>query len=381
MRFSRDAPRALIVSIVLVVATLAVASNAILGATTRSLERSELATMRSIVDSYLADAASNALARAEILSQTTCLRSALAARDRQALFRETHAMFLDQREKYAVEQVQFHLPPATSFLRLHAPDLYGDDLSAFRPMLVSVNRDHIARRGLGIARTGPAIFGIAPMADLDGRHVGSVEVGLDFGAVLDRLKAAHGVELAFFVEERPLRERAYAMRQGVLTEANRVGHLIKYHSTNWALMQRLVHAEDLRVLDEPETFVRHALGVTYGVVVVPLRTGVGEEIGAIVVARDFSATRGATGRSRVLEGLLSIFGIVLLSGVVLVVVRGFLLRPLAAITARFARTRAGEVVPVDPDDANLCEELKGLAAEHERFAASRTKPSASPEAP
>ena len=381
MRFSRDAPRALIVSIVVVVAAIAAASNAILGATTRSIERSQLATMRSIVESYLQDASSNALARAEILAQTTCLRSALAARDRQALLRETQAMFLDQREKYAVEQVQFHLPPATSFLRLHAPELHGDDLSAFRPMISSVNREHISRRGLEISRTGPGIFGVAPMSDLDGRHLGSVEVGIDFGSVLDRLKAAHGLELTFFVEEQPLREGAYAMRHGVLTEANRVGHLIRYHSTNWALMQRLVHAEDLRVLDEPEGFVRDALGVTYGVLVLPVRSGAGQEIGAIVVAEDFSATRAATGRSRVLEGLLAVFGIVLLSGIVLVVIRGFLLRPLASITQRFARTRAGEHVPVDPEDAKLCTEMKELAAEHERLVASRAQAAPGSEAP
>ncbi|MFO0695121.1 MAG: cache domain-containing protein [Polyangiales bacterium] len=381
MRFSRDAPRALIVSIVVVVAAMTLASDRILGATTSSVEQSEIATMKSIVDSQLRDSATNALARAEMLASTVCLRNALAARDRPTLLHETQALFAEQREKYGVDQLQFHVPPATSFLRLQAPENHGDDLTRFRPMVVEVNREHVARKGVAIARSGPAIFGIAPVSDLDGHHVGSVEVGLDFGAVLDRIKAAYGLELTLFIEEEPLREFARGIRPGVLTEANRVGHVMKVHSTNWALMRRLVGAEELRVIEEPEHYTREALGVPYGVVVLPIRSTSGRELGAIVVAKDFSPTRGATGRSRVLQGLLAVFSIVLLMGVVVIVIRGFLLGPLGTIRERFARTRAGEEVPPDPEDAKLCEELAALAKEHELFAAARKGTGGAEEAP
>lgn len=368
MKFVRDAPRVLIASVVVVVSSMAVASNLLFGGMTSTVENEQLAMMKSIIDFNLDGAATNALARAEILASTQCIRDALTARDRPRLLAETQAMFAEQREKYAVDQVQFHVPPATSFLRLQAPQTFGDDLTRFRPIVVAVNREHVAKKGIAIARTGPGIFGVAPIRGASGEHIGSVEFGIDFGSVLDRLKAAYGLDLTLFMEEAPLREFAPGIRPGILTEANRVGHMVKFHSTNWSLMQRLVGAPELRVVEDTSQYTREALGVTYGVLIVPIRNGSGQVIGTIVAAKSFASTRAASGRSRVTQGLLALFAIVLLAGVILIVLRGFLLRPLQAITARFAAMNSGADIEAEPDDVHFCDEITALAREQARLA-------------
>jgi methyl-accepting chemotaxis protein len=308
------------------------------------------------------------LARAEITASDPLVRELLARQDRAGLLAHTQAMFLEQRDKYGVDQVQFHLAPATSFLRLQAPERFGDDLSAFRPMVVAVNREHTARRGVAVAATGPGIFGVAPIRDPGGNHVGSVEFGMDIGQLLDRLKAAYGLELTLFIDEEPLRRYARGIRPGVISEQNRVGQTMRLHSTNWALMQNLVNGDDLRLHDEMRDWVRDANGTAYGVVLFPLRSGSGEILGTIVMARSFESTRGAAGRSNVLQILFALLGFVVLVGAILIIVRGYLVRPLAAITGRFATVGSGERPEPDEDDRYLSEEMKALAGEHERIA-------------
>ena len=369
MKFRRDAPVALITAVVLVVGILTAASNLLFGGMTTAVERSQVQLMSAIITFNLDGASGNALARAEIIAAEPEVRAALARQDRPAMLAATAGMFATQRDKYGVSQVQFHTAPATSFLRLQAPERFGDDLSSFRPIVVAANDEQTAKKGIETARSGPAIFGVAPIAAPDGTHVGSIEVGMDFGPVLDRLKAAYGLDLTLFLDEAPLRRTATGMDPAVLAEQNRVGATIKYYSTDWDLMRTLVTAEDLRVHDEPSDYVRKAAGKPYGVIIVPVRGASGELLGAVAVTQSFAPTRGAAGRSVVLQGLFALFAMIILIGVVLVVVRGFLLRPLRAISARFATIGTGETVEEDEDDDRLSVEMAELAAEQKRIAA------------
>lgn len=368
MRFRRSAPRALIIVAALVIAALTFGANRLFGGMASAVEQSQIEMMRSIISFNLDGAASNALARAEMVASDPMVRELLARRDRAGLLTHTQAMFNEQRDKYGVDQVQFHLAPATSFLRLQNPALFGDDLSRFRPIVVAVNRERVARKGVAIARTGPAIFGVAPIRDMAGQHIGSVEFGLDFGALLDRLKAAYGLEFTLFIDEAPLRAYADGLPPGTLGEQNRVGSTMRLHSTNWALMRELVTGDDLRVHDAPRDWLRDAGGVTHGVVLHPLRSPAGDVLGAIVVTRSFEATRGAAGRTNVLQWLLALLGFLVLAGALLIVIRGWLVRPVEAITGRFAAIGSGERPEPDEDDRFLSEEMKRLAAEHERIA-------------
>jgi methyl-accepting chemotaxis protein len=120
------------------------------------------------------------------LTQTTLQtpKEIFAAKDRTALLAEYEPMFQVQKEKYGVDQAQFHLPPATSFLRLQSPETFGDDLSKFRPLVVSVNREKAPKKGFAIARSGPAIFGVVPVFDVNRKHIGSFEIGIAFGSIL-----------------------------------------------------------------------------------------------------------------------------------------------------------------------------------------------------
>lgn len=63
-----------------------------------------------------------------------------SSRLRQALLEEVEASWKQMQRDYNLRQLHFHLPPATSFLRVHQPGKYGDDLSDIRQIIVDSNR-------------------------------------------------------------------------------------------------------------------------------------------------------------------------------------------------------------------------------------------------
>ncbi|WP_041794414.1 methyl-accepting chemotaxis protein [Pararhodospirillum photometricum] len=100
---------------------------------------------------------------------------------------------------YGVEQFQFHSPPATTFLRLHKPESYGDDLSGFRHTVVAANQTLRPAGGLEQGVSGLGIRAVVPVM-FQGRHVGSVEFGLSFGkAFLETFKSQRNVDAGLYL--------------------------------------------------------------------------------------------------------------------------------------------------------------------------------------
>ncbi len=354
-KWVRDVPAILIVAVVVVIAAMAILSNWLFGGLTASVEESQFATVEAILASSLRGAEDRALARAQMIADLPSTRTLFASRDQTArdrLLAEYRSMFEVQHDKGGVDQMQFHVPPATSFLRLHAPNLYGDDLSEFRPLVVAVNRDQIARKGPAIARSGPAMFGVVPVYDTGNRHLGSFEVGIDFGPLLDSLKADHGLELALLISEEPLRRFAAPdVTAPILNDNNRVGKYIKTNSTHWELLQKLVTSTDVAALEGTERYTQSANDTPYGIVLMPIRNFAGDPMGLVAVAKDFSASRAAAGRSLVWQGLLALFAMLALAGVIIVVVRGMLLEPLAELQRLGGRRQVPPAIePADDDE-------------------------------
>ncbi len=351
MKFRRAAPATLIVSVFVVIVASAAVSNRMFSGMTSSVERSQFDQMEKVLDFNLKGASGKALSRAELIANLPATRRLMAAKDRAGLLAEYQEMFQIQNDKHGVDQAQFILAPTTSFLRLNNPEAPEEDLAPFRPLIVSVDKDRLAKSGVSVSRSGPAVFAVVPVQSETKEHLGMFEVGMDMGRLLDGLKTAYGFELGFFVEEDMLREVATKAPSEVFDEKNRFGRYLRFHSTNADLLDDLVGSDDVDGVEEPFHYVRDGQGATYGVLIIPVRSPSGGPLGLIAVAKDFSETRGAAGRSMVWQALIAVCGIVLLSGMIFVVIRGFLLSPMRAILA-------GKDLDGDP----LCEELQELQA-------------------
>ena len=106
-----------------------------------------------------------------------------AERDRAALLGLTMPIYEDLKTIIDLNVFHFHLPPATSFLRLQKPAKHGDDLSSFRHTVVAVNTTHQDAFGMEVGRAGISIRAVVPVS-YEAEHVGSVEFG---SPVNDRL--------------------------------------------------------------------------------------------------------------------------------------------------------------------------------------------------
>jgi len=162
-----------------------------------SLEAMKEATIRresenlvALARTMLAEESQRAFALASAVASQPAVIEAFRARDREALLALTRPIFEGLgRDGVDVEQFQFHLPPATSFLRVHQPGRYGDDLSRIRATVVAANRERRAVQGVESGVFGLGSRGVRPVV-AGGEHLGTVEFGFSLGAPFVRLLAA-----------------------------------------------------------------------------------------------------------------------------------------------------------------------------------------------
>ncbi|MFW6229597.1 MAG: methyl-accepting chemotaxis protein [Halanaerobium sp.] len=105
------------------------------------------------------------------------IQEVFADRDRDELIDRLQPVYDELSDDVA--QIQFHEPDSTSFLRLHSPEDYGDDLSDFRETVNQANQNQELVSGLEEGRGGFGFRVVAPMFN-DGEHTGSVEYGSAF---------------------------------------------------------------------------------------------------------------------------------------------------------------------------------------------------------
>lgn len=107
------------------------------------------------------------------------IMTAFAARDREGLF-ELSQVYLDvlKQENKLVSAMFFITPDNAVFLRVHKPDVYGDDVGEFSPLGVQANRTRQPMSGLESGRMGLHYRVIQPVFVND-RYVGLVGLGID----------------------------------------------------------------------------------------------------------------------------------------------------------------------------------------------------------
>jgi len=120
-----------------------------------------------------------------------------ASKDRQTVLRkELYDFLLPMYNSMHIRgglQFQCAFTDNTSFLRMHDPDVYGDDLSKLRYSFPEVNKSQKTVQGFeqGLVTNG---FGyVFPYFDRQGKHIGAVEISLDSSVIQQNLFDTNGV--------------------------------------------------------------------------------------------------------------------------------------------------------------------------------------------
>ncbi len=186
--------------VVTIVAVIVLVANIRMEETLRETEQRQLNDYQEMLMGRLSAEGSRAHSMALLVASIPKVQQAFAAGDRETLAQMFGPGFKELKQELAVRQFQFHTPPATSFLRVHKLQKFGDDLSSFRKTVVATNNTKAPVSGLEVGVAGLGIRGIVPVFN-EGKHIGSVEFGMSFGqAFFDEFKKQYGVDVALHLD-------------------------------------------------------------------------------------------------------------------------------------------------------------------------------------
>lgn len=128
-----------------------------------------------------------------------------AQRARQALLEHVAPQWQPLQKQFALRQLHFHLGPGSlSFLRVHAPEKFGDRMDDIRHIIVQVNQDGKSRTGFETGRIYSGVRGVVAVRDEQAPgapQIGVLEAGTSFDTQLVRLDEMLGAGFAILLKQ------------------------------------------------------------------------------------------------------------------------------------------------------------------------------------
>lgn len=137
-------------------------------------------------------------------------RNAFVARDRKALLATAAPVFARLRSDHRITHWYFEseAPSSTVFLRVHAPEQYGDVLQRKTYMKATSSGGEAA--GLELGKTAVALRVVRPYVDESGEIIGYLELGEEIDQFLTKVKAQTGDDVALLLAKDGLDRQAWS---------------------------------------------------------------------------------------------------------------------------------------------------------------------------
>ena len=121
-------------------------------------------------------------------------------KDREGLYKVLKGKYeLMKSETIDLQNMQVHLSDGTSFLRVHNPEDYGDNIARYRPMLQEVHTKHRMVRGYETGAHGTAYRIIEPLFSEEGVYVGAFEIGINPNFIIEAVEELNGFSGMLFI--------------------------------------------------------------------------------------------------------------------------------------------------------------------------------------
>ena len=281
--------------LVLVLATVIPVVNIKINDVVHEAEQKELENLYKSAIAEIEAEGRLALAMSLIIASNKEMTLAMAEGRRDDLAAATVPLFKKLKKDYSVRQFQFHLPPATSFLRAHKAKKFGDDLSSFRKTILKTNESKKPVTGLEKGVAGLGIRGINPIFH-EGSHIGSIEFGMSFGqAFFEKFKKTYGIDIALHIK----REKGFkAFGATLKSETNEKTTLL-----NKDVLNQVMQGKSVIVQSE-------YLNVPYAIYGKSISDFSGNPIGVMEIALDRSHYVSAISSARNISLLVGLFALI-----------------------------------------------------------------------
>ncbi|MDE1935298.1 methyl-accepting chemotaxis protein [Bradyrhizobium sp.] len=260
------------------------------------------------------------LAVSAVIANLPPVVDAVAKGDRAALGSLLKGPF-EAIKAQGIPLISFHTPPATAFYRAHAPDKFGEDISARRTTVVESNRTGKPIVGVEAGRDSLSIFAMTPIMR-DGKSLAVADIGVSFNKqFVDSVKRRFGVDLAVHRFD----GNGFTNIGSTFTEKS------------------LVSQEELKGAFDGDTLHRNAVldGHPVAVYLGQIKNYAGKPVAVLELVKDITAYEAASSSSQrtLIVGTLAILAAAAL--VAFLLGRG-MSRPLTAITAVMNRLSSGD---------------------------------------
>ncbi|MCK5294991.1 MAG: hypothetical protein KAJ49_10080, partial [Arcobacteraceae bacterium] len=109
-----------------------------------------------------------------------------------------------------IQQLHFHLNDNKSFLRMHKPEKFGDDLSNIRESVKLVNQLKTTSHGFEMGRIISGFRFVFPIIADDGSHIGSVEASISTKNFKRELKQSFHSKINFIIKKTIVDKKAFS---------------------------------------------------------------------------------------------------------------------------------------------------------------------------
>lgn len=141
--------------------------------------------------------------RAERFTQSTEIQLFLKQRDRKKMYNylqpEWDLFLHEAKPNFTIMHV--HLNDGTTFLRMHKPEFFGDNLKDLRPMLKEVHHSHEPMSSYEAGKHGMYYRHITPLFDREQNYLGAFELGIDLTFITHTLQEITGFTGLVFIKD------------------------------------------------------------------------------------------------------------------------------------------------------------------------------------
>ena len=299
------------------------------------------------------------------------VRAALVSRDPARALTASDSLYRAYRARFGITHWNYWEPEPVdamapkglrNIMRVGTPDLHGDFVE--RVTLARVARERRPVTGLDLGYTGLVLRVLVPVEE-GGKVIGYLELGKEIGGSLQAMKKLNGNEFGLLVDKGRMDEKKWTTSRAAVGVRNNWSDmpsllLVENTSSDNDMLRYDGKIEDLPDEGKPLEIVNKG-GRALARGVFPVRDVAGVKIGAIFVLRDITSVYEEM-RSARLQAILTVVGLTVLLGVVLVAVfQALVVRRLRKMIGVATRVVGGEfdleIVPSAPDELGEFETL------------------------
>lgn len=289
----------------------------------------------------------------DILLENRAILKAFKDRDRKTLGLLVDSLYNTRlKPYYNIDQFQFHTPPAKSFYRAHAPDKYGDDLSAFRKTVLLANKEKNMVTGFEVGRGGLGLRVVKPVwYNYD--FIGTVELGGNIENLLATPFNSTGVDYAVGIYTKSLQRSKY-----FYSEKNRYTYKGMYmYNYSSPIIKTLITQGRF----DSDHQIISMNGNYYMVKSIVLKDFSSNRIGHLLLSRDTTAEVLAMHKELTKQILIIFSYAVAITILLTFILVKLIFHPLEEITDHISSVHTGDVLPSSPITIKGDSEISMLA--------------------